>query len=131
MTTHGHGTFDVKVAPIGAYAAADPTLGRMSIDKVLHGDLTGTGQGEMLTAGGGVTGSAAYVAIERITGTLQGRKGSFATYHVGVMTRGAPQLTIALVPDSGTDELTGITGTMTINIVDGKHFYDIDYALPG
>jgi len=127
---HGRGTFEVKVAPIGAYAAGDPTLGRMSIDKVLQGDLTGTGQGEMLTAGGSVKGSAAYVAVERITGTLQGRKGSFATYHVGVMTRGTPQLTIALVPDSGTDELTGITGTMTINIVDGKHAYEIDYALP-
>jgi len=127
---HGIGTFEVKLAPLGAYAAGDPALGRMSIDKVLQGDLIATSQGEMLTVGTSVKGSAAYVAIERITGTLHGRKGSFAAHHVGVMARGAPQLTIALVPDSGTEELTGIVGTMKINIVDGKHCYEIDYTLP-
>ena len=83
----------------------------------------------MLTASGSVAGSAAYVAIERITGTLHGRAGSFAVHHVGILTRGAPQLTITVVPDSGTGELIGIAGTIAIRIVEGTHFYDLDYTL--
>jgi hypothetical protein len=131
MTTRATGTFEVKLLPLTAHAAGDPTLGRMSIDKVFHGDLQGTSQGEMLSAGAVSSGSAAYVAIERVTGTLHGRTGSFAVYHVGVMNRGAGQLTITVVPDSGTGELAGITGTMAIRNVEGKHDYDVDYDLPG
>lgn len=127
---HAKGTFDVTIAPLELHTTAEPTLGRMSIAKVLHGDLEGTGKGEMLTAGTGVSGSAAYVAVERITGTLRGRQGAFSAHHVGVMTRGVPSLRIAIVPDSGSDGLTGIAGTMKIDIVDGKHLYEIDYTLP-
>jgi len=128
--TRASGTFEVKLAPLPHYAADDATLGRMSLDKVLHGGLEATGRGEMLTAGGGIKGSAGYVAIERITGTLDGRAGSFAFQHLGVMTRGAGELSITVVPDSGTGELTGLAGTFTIHIVDGKHSYDFDYTLP-
>ena len=127
---HAKGTFDVTVAPLEFHTKAEPTLGRMSITKVLHGDLEGTGNGEMLTAGSSVSGSAAYVAVERITGTLGGRKGAFSAHHVGVMTRGTPSLSIAIVPDSGSEGLTGIAGTIKIDIVDGKHLYEIDYTLP-
>jgi hypothetical protein len=100
----------------------------MSIDKQFHGDLEGTGKGEMLTAGTD-TGSAVYVAIERVTGTLQGRSGTFVLVHHGTMTRDAQQLTITVVPDSGTDQLVGLAGAMAINIVDGKHLYDFEYTL--
>jgi hypothetical protein len=109
--------------------AADATLGRMSIDKQFHGDLDGTSKGQMLTAMTDIKDSAGYVAIERVTGTLQGRSGSFVLQHNGTMTRGAPQLTITVVPDSGTGELAGLAGKLTINIVDGKHFYDFEYTL--
>jgi hypothetical protein len=103
----------------------------MSIDKQLHGDLEATSKGEMLAAGTAVKGSAGYVAIERVTGTLHGRSGSFVLQHHATMTRGAPQLDIIVVPDSGTGELTGLTGTMMITITDGKHFYQFEYALGG
>jgi hypothetical protein len=102
----------------------------MSIDKQFHGDLEGTSKGEMLTAGTGVKGSAGYVAIERVVGTLNGRSGAFALQHSGTMTRGAPQLTIAVVPDSGTGQLTGLSGKMTIQIAEGKHSYEFEYSLP-
>ena len=121
------GAFDVKITPV----TTDPILGRMSVAKVLHGDLEGTSAGEMLTAGTSVKDSAAYVAVERVTGTLQGRRGTFILQHTGTMTRGAQQLTITVVPDSGTDQLTGIAGSMKIIIdKDGKHFYDFEYTLP-
>jgi hypothetical protein len=130
MATHVSGTFDVKIIPLAPDdKAADPTLGRMSIDKQFHGDLGGTSKGQMLTAGTDVKDSAGYVAIERVTGTLQGRSGSFALQHSGTMTRGAPQLTITVVPDSGTGQLVGLAGKMTITIVDGKHLYDFEYTL--
>ena len=130
MSTRATGTFDVTVTPQGVADTADGSaLGRMSLEKQLHGDLTGTSKGEMLTAMTDTKGSAGYVAIERVTGTLQGRSGSFVLQHSGVMTRGAQQLTITVVPDSGTGQLAGISGTMTIRIVDGKHFYDFDYVL--
>lgn len=102
----------------------------MTIDKQIHGDLEGTSKGQMLTAGTAVTGSGVYVAIEKVSGTLHGRKGTFILHHTGVMTRGAPQLTITVVPDSGTGELEGLTGRMMINIADGKHSYDFEYTLP-
>ena len=128
--THVTGTFDVKLTPQAADDKAEgAALGRMSIEKTYHGDLEATAKGEMLTAGSSVKESGVYVAVERITGTLQGRNGTFALYHSGVMTRGTPQLSISVVPDSGTGQLAGISGTMTINIVDGKHLYEFDYTL--
>jgi len=102
----------------------------MSIDKQFHGDLEATSKGEMLSAMTDTKGSAGYVAIERVTGKLQGRSGSFVLQHTGTMTRGEPQLTITVVPDSGSGQLVGLTGKMTIKITDGKHFYDFEYTLP-
>lgn len=129
MTTHATGTFEVKLLP-QPLADADSGLGRMSIDKVFSGDLQGTSKGEMLAGGTAIKGSAGYVAIERVTGTLHGRPGSFMLQHLGTMNRGAPSLTVLVIPDSGTDALTGLSGTLTIDIVDGKHLYTMDYALP-
>ena len=131
MATHASGTFEVKLVPQPLEDKAEgSTLARMSIDKQFHGDLQGTSKGQMLTAGTDVKGSAGYVAIERITGTLQGRTGSFVLQHSGTLTRGAPQQSITVVPDSGTGQLAGLTGKMTINIADGKHSYEFDYTLP-
>ncbi len=110
--------------------AADASVGRMSIDKQFHGDLEGTSKGQMLSAMGGVKGSAGYVAMEKVSGTLKGRSGSFVLQHSGTMTRGVPQLIVSVVPDSGTDQLTGITGVLEIIIEAGKHSYDFEYALP-
>ena len=104
-------------------------LGRMSIDKQFHGDLEGSSTGQMLTGGTSIRNSAGYVAIERVTGTLKGRKGSFALQHTGIMNRGVPSLVITIIPDSGTDQLEGMKGTMTINIEAGKHLYQLDYTL--
>src|SRR3954468_13798177 len=104
-------------------------LGRMSIDKQFHGDLEGSSKGQMLTGGTPIKNSAGYVAIERVTGVLKGRKGSFVLQHTGVMNRGAPSLVITVVPDSGTDQLEGIRGTMAIRIEGGKHSYDLNYTL--
>jgi hypothetical protein len=131
LTKHARGPFDVKTtAEVLSERVADPTLGRMSLEKQYHGDLEASGKGEMLTASTSVKGSGVYVAVERVTGTLQGRKGSFALYHTGVMTRGAPELRITVVPDSGTEELAGIAGTLSIQIANGKHSYDLEYTLP-
>jgi hypothetical protein len=102
----------------------------MSIDKQFRGDLEATSKGEMLTAGTGVDGSAGYVAIERVHGTLHGRRGSFVLQHSGTLARGAPSLTIAVVPDSGTDQLAGLVGTMAITITADAHSYDFTYTLP-
>lgn len=103
----------------------------MSIEKRFHGDLEATSQGEMIAVQSAVKGSAGYVALERVTGTLHGRSGSFVLQHSGTMTRGVPALTVTVVPDTGTDALTGITGTLDITIVDGNHTYTFDYELPG
>jgi len=127
--THATGTFEVKVAPQtpdGKYE--DATMGRMSIDKQFRGDLEATSRGQMLTAMTAVKGSAGYVAMERVSGTLHGRTGTFVLQHSGTMTRGAPQLTVTVVPDSGTGELAGIAGQMTIIIAGGKHSYDFEYT---
>jgi hypothetical protein len=129
MPAHATGPFDVKVIPQDD-KSDDPLLGRMSLDKQYHGDLDATGKGQMLTAGSAVKGSGAYVAIEKVTGTLHGRTGSFVLQHTGTMTQGIPQLTITVVPDSGTGQLAGIAGKMTIKIADGKHSYDFEYTLP-
>ena len=126
---HARGTFDVKLNPIAAYDdTPGTTLGRMSIDKQFSGDLTGTSKGEMLMAGTNVKGSAGYVAIERVTGTLGGKSGSFVFQHSGTMDKGAPTLAVSVVPDSGTDELTGLRGSFSIEITGGKHIYEFTYA---
>jgi hypothetical protein len=127
--THASGTFDVKVSPHAMDTKTDASLGRMSLDKQFHGDLEGTSKGEMLSASTSVKGSAGYVAIERVSGVLHGRNGSFVLQHSGTMTRGEPQLTITVVADSGTDQLVGLSGKMMINITDGKHSYEFEYAL--
>jgi hypothetical protein len=120
----------VKAVPASPEDKAEgSTLGRMSLDKQFHGDLEGTSKGEMLYAGTSVKGSAGYVAIERVSGTLQGRAGTFILQHTGTMTRGVPELSVTVVPDSGTGQLAGLAGKMTINIADGKHSYEFDYML--
>src|SRR5204863_2748489 len=106
------------------------STGRMSIDKTFDGDLQGTSKGEMLTAMGNVKGSGVYVAVERVTGTLNGRSGTFVLAHRGTMTRGVQDLIITVVPDSGTDALAGIAGSMAITITAGKHFYELEYTVP-
>ena len=124
------GPFEVNLTPQPSTDDADgSTVGRMSINKQFHGDLEASSKGQMLTAGTSVKGSAGYVAIERVSGSLNGRSGTFVLQHNGTMTHGAPQLTITVVPDSGTGELAGLTGKMAINIVDGKHFYEFEYTL--
>ncbi len=131
VALHASGTFEVKLSPQPPEDKAEgATLGRMSIDKQFHGDLEGTSKGQMLTAMTDVKGSAGYVAIERITGTLHGHSGSFVLQHSGTLTKGAAQQSITVVPDSGTGQLAGLTGKMTITIADGKHSYDFEYTLP-
>lgn len=131
MKSRAAGPFEVKLSAQPADAYADAVLlGRMTIDKKFSGDLEATSKGQMLTGGGQEKGSAGYVAMERVTGTLKGRTGSFILQHSGTMNRGAPKLLIVVVPDSGTGQLKGLAGTMTIDIVDGKHSYGFDYALP-
>lgn len=131
MTGRASGTFDVKLSQQPPNEKPeDASLGRMTMDKRFHGDLDGSSKGEMLTAGTAVKDSAGYVAIERVSGTLHGRHGTFVLQHSGTMTRGAPQLTVTVVPDSGTGKLVGLAGRMTIKIADGKHMYDFEYVLP-
>ena len=130
MATRASGTFEVKLTPQSMTDGPEGgTLGRLSIDKEFHGDLHGTSKGEMLTAGTENKGSASYVAIERVSGTLHGRHGTFVLQHNGTMNRGEPELTITVVPDSGTGQLVGLVGTMAITIADGKHSYDLEYTL--
>ncbi len=122
------GAFEVKKNP-QVDDKGEPTVGRMSLDKQFHGDLEATSKGQMLAVMTDVSGSAGYVAMERVNGKLHGRSGTFALQHSGTMTRGTPQLIITVVPDSATGELAGLAGTMTINIIDGKHFYEFEYTL--
>ena len=130
MTTRASGTFEVKLTPQPTDDSPESALlGRMSIVKQFHGDLEATSKGTMLSAGTAVKGSAGYVAIERVSGALHGRRGTFVLQHSGTMTRGAPQLTITVVPDSGTEDLVGLAGKMAIIIADGKHSYDFEYSL--
>jgi hypothetical protein len=109
---------------------SDAALGRMTIDKQFHGDLEGTSKGQMLTGMTDVKGSAGYVAIEKVSGTLKGRAGTFILQHTGTMNRGVPQLTIMVVPDSGTGQLAGIAGNFKVIIAEGKHTYEFEYTLP-
>ena len=129
--SEARGTFDVKVTPQAADDAAGGPFGRLFLDKQFHGDLEGGSKGQMLASGTGKDGSGAYVALELISGTLNGRRGSFVLQHNGTMTKGAPKLIVTVVPDSGTDELTGLAGTMTIVIAEGKHSYVFAYTLDG
>src|SRR5580700_1604574 len=133
MAIEARGAFEVQVHVQKAdnKEAESAKLGRMSLDKRFHGELEATSAGEMLSMGTEVLGSAGYVAMERVQGTLQGRTGSFALQHSGTMTRGEPQLSVTVVPDSGTGQLAGIAGKMTIKIVEGKHFYEFRYTLTG
>jgi len=133
MTKHAKGSFDVKMTPQKPdnKEAESANFGRMSLDKQFHGDLEGTSKGEMLGAMAEVKGSAGYVAMERVTGKLGGRSGTFVFQHSGTMTRGALQLSVTVVPDSATGDLVGLTGSMTIKIEEGgKHFYELEYTLP-
>jgi len=133
MTQHAKGPFDVKVVPQkpDSEVAQAANFSRMTIDKVFHGDLDGTSKGEMIATQSEATKSGGYVALERVTGTLNGRKGSFILQHSATMTRGVPSLSITVVPDSGTGELEGLTGKLNIIFGEGgKHFYEFEYTLP-
>jgi hypothetical protein len=131
MPHHATGTFEVKLTPLDpAFKAEDNSIGRYSIDKQFHGALEGTSKGEMLSGMGTVKGSGGYVAIERVSGTLDGRTGTFILQHNGTMQNGVYHLNVIVVPDSGTAQLTGLQGTMEIIIKDGKHSYDFTYTLP-
>jgi Protein of unknown function (DUF3224) len=125
----GHFTVEMKPQP-GQTDVAGVALGRMSLDKRFEGDLVGSGQGEMLTALTPVKGSAGYVAVERFTGTLHGQAGSFVFQHSGTMDQGAQRLAISVVPDSGTEGLTGLRGTFKLNVAEGRHTYEFKYTLP-
>ena len=132
MGNHASGTFEVKMKPLPTDEKVEGlAVGRMSGDKVFKGDLEGTGKGEMMSVETSVQGSAGYVAIERVSGTLKGRSGTFVLLHQGTMRRGGDfKMSIVVVPDSGTGQLAGLTGTMAIIIKDGKHSYEFDFALP-
>lgn len=125
--THVTGAFQVKMTP---QTDEGSPLGRMLLDKQYQGPLEGSSIGQMLAGMTAVAGSAGYVAMEQVTGALEGRTGTFVLQHTGVMNRGAPSLTITVIPDSGTGELEGISGTMNIVMADGKHSYEFDYELP-
>ena len=127
--SRAEGPFDVKRTAEAVHAAADGLLGRHALDKIYHGDLSATGVGEMLSAGTATPGSAGYVAIEKVTGTLGGRAGSFYLQHTGTMTRGEGSLSIHVIPDSGTDDLTGLSGTMQIVMKESGHTYIFEYLL--
>jgi hypothetical protein len=123
------GTFDVNLAPQPTDTGGDPAIARMLLDKHYHGDLDGPAKGQMLAHMTAVDGSGVYVAIERFEGTLHGLHGSFALHHTGLMTRGKQSLSVKVLPDSGTGELVGITGTLDIIIADGKHSYVLEYTV--
>lgn len=130
---HATGEFSVKLTPKTQpqeSARTIPLFAQMTNDKEWSGGLVATSMGEMISAGTAVPNSAAYVSLERVEGALAGRKGSFVLAHYGIMDRGKGVLTVTIVPDSGTDELAGITGTLTIRVELGKHFYDLEYEVP-
>lgn len=129
VVSHARGTFEVKLVP-QQDSSQDQGLTRMTIDKQFQGDLEGTSQGQMLATGGPKQGSGGYVAIERVNAKLAGNTGTFVLQHNATMDHGKPDLNIIVVPDSGTDQLAGITGKLMIEIKDGKHFYDFEYTLP-
>jgi hypothetical protein len=128
MTSHARGTFTVAIVPLSPAPAEG--LNRYSINKEIHGDLEATTKGEMFSGGDPKLGEAGYVAIEVVTGTLQGKRGSFALQHLATMDATGPTMTVLVVPGSGTGELKGISGTFVIQIADGRHSYDLEYSLP-
>lgn len=130
MTKHISGLFDVKMSPQAAAENEEASIGRMLLDKQFHGELAASSKGQMLAHMTSVKGSAGYVAMEKVSGSLQGRDGSFVLQHSGTMNRGDASLILNVVPDSATEELEGLTGSMTITITDGKHFYAFDFHLP-
>lgn len=132
VTARAVGTFQVKITPLAPEPGQESIgLGRFRLDKTFAGDLAGTGQGQMLGSMDEADNSGAYVALERVTGTLHGRSGSFMLHHSGVMVRGASTLRIEVVPGTGTGELAGIAGTFSLEMRDGAHHYVLDYTLPG
>ena len=132
MPSHARGSFEVKVAPLPTDEKVEGlTVGRMSLDKQFKGDFEGTSKGEMTTVDPNVQGSGGYVAIERLSGRLKGRSGSFTLLHHGTMRRGGEfNLIVTVVPDSGTRELLGLAGKMAIVVTEGKHSFEFDYTLP-
>ena len=131
MPRTAQGSFEVKTAPLPSdEATAATSIGRYSLDKVYRGDLEAVSAGEMLGAGNYATGTAGYVAIEQVTGTLHGKRGSFALQHFGSMQGGTFDLNVRVVPGSGTSDFEGIAGTLTIIIAGGKHSYTLEYTLP-
>ena len=131
MARHATGTFEVKLSlQPGQDGVGDPSVGRMAIEKQFHGELEGSSKGQMLAMGTAVDGSAGYVAMERVIGSVHGRHGSFALQHSGTMNRGTAQLAVTIVPDSGTEGLSGIAGKLGITIANGVHSYDLEYSLP-
>ena len=126
-----NGKFHVNLAPMDGYAQGKDgiNLGRLSIDKTFEGELDATSQGEMLSAVTSTEGSAAYVAIEQVIGKLSGKQGSFVLQHFGIMDKGKNRLILEVVPDSGTKELSGLSGSMEIRIDDGQHYYEFEYNL--
>jgi hypothetical protein len=129
MTKRASGPFEVKLIPQPPAESETSAVGRMLLDKQFHGDLEAVSKGQMLAHSTAEQGSAGYVAIEQVTGTLQGRTGTFVLQHSGIMNRGTPQLTITVVPDSGTGQLKGLAGKMDIQIEGGKHSYVFEYTL--
>lgn len=124
------GEFQVRLKPAALDEGVEPVIGRMLIDKQFHGDLEAAGRGQMLAFRTATEGSAGYVAMEKVSGTLGGRKGTFVLQHSGTMNRGVAGLVLTVVPDSGTDALAGLAGQMSIEITGGKHFYTFEYTLP-
>jgi hypothetical protein len=130
MNKRAQGAFDVKLLPQAPVDVEDDSISRMLLDKQFHGDLDASSKGQMLAYRTSVNGSAGYVAMEKVTGHLHGRKGSFVLQHSGTMNRGEALLVLNVVPDSASEALEGLSGSMKITITDGKHFYDFEYDLP-
>jgi Protein of unknown function (DUF3224) len=130
MTGHASGTFEIQFVHGPEEKIAGVSLGKRSADKQYSGDIEGSARGEMLAALTNVKTSAGYVAMERVIGTLHGRKGTFLLQHAATMSGTTRNLNVTVVPDSGTDELLGLSGKMMIHIIDGKHLYEFDYSLP-
>jgi len=128
MAENASGTFEVKLTP-EQDKTGEAVVGRMTIDKQFQGDIEGTSKGLMVMTGTPVEGSAGYVALEKVTGSIKGRSGTFYLQHSGIMNRGEGQLTVIVVPDSGTGDLVGLSGSFKIKIEDGKHFYDFEYTI--
>ncbi|WP_420381430.1 DUF3224 domain-containing protein [Novosphingobium sp.] len=127
MTRQAIGNFDITMTPTGA--PGNP-IGTMALAKTYHGDLSGTSTGHMLAFRSAVEGSAGYVAMERVTGVLEGRTGAFTLQHNGLMDKGVPSLSVVVVPDSGSEDLVGLTGSLDIIISPGRHDYKFTYNLP-